>query len=145
MTCHVSISISSPWQETTTATCEARYEPRGGTAQNSAEQLRRLQEACLAAVSAAALAAASPPRQSATQARPTLRQLARLYRVATRIMSFDLRQLQSLSARLYQKPLEELSMIEVSGVIGTLNAILKGMVDLNQVFAQPINGRDVGV
>ncbi len=99
MTCHVSISISSPWQETTTATCEARYEPRGGTAQNSAEQLRRLQEACLAAVSAAAIAAASPPRQSATQARPTLRQLARLYRVATRIISFDLRQLQSLSGR----------------------------------------------
>lgn len=148
MNCQVSLTISDGQQDTTTVTCEVRRESADRAAQHSAEQLRQLREACLTAVTTAAgLAATCRPGQPTTKARPTLCQLARLYRAATRIMSFDLPQLQRLSDRLYKKPLEELSMIEVGGMIGTLNSIVNGTVDLHQVCdvaTQPMNGRKLG-
>ena len=75
---------------------------------------------------------------------PTLCQLARLYRAATKVAFFDVAKLQGLCHKLYQKPLEELSMLEVGGVIGTLNAVVKGMVAVKHVLGEPapaINGR----
>ena len=65
-----------------------------------------------------------------------MRQLARLYRAAMRIPSFDPMQLQGLCQRLYQKRPEELSMLEVSAMIGTFNAVARGTVDVKHVLAE---------
>jgi hypothetical protein len=62
--------------------------------------------------------------------------LARLYRTATKVAFFELAQLEGLSRRLYQKPLAELSAIEVGGLIGTLKAVVKGIVDAKHVRSE---------
>jgi hypothetical protein len=140
MNYEVSLSVSDARQGTTTARCEIIHLPVNGAAQLPAEQVRRVQAACLATVcTAAGLNRGDPPSHlPATNGVPTLRQLVRLYRAAARAVSFDLPQLQRLSDRLYQKQLENLSTLEVSGLISTLNASAKGTLDLEQILAPTI-------
>jgi hypothetical protein len=79
--------------------------------------------------------------------RPTaaveLKQLARLYRIAARIPDLDPAGLQRVTDRLYEKPLAELSKLELAGLIGTLKAHLKGLIDLEVIF-QPARCEPLG-
>jgi hypothetical protein len=140
MICKVSLSISGmPADSETSVTCQLTCDGEEGAVQVSSAQLRGLQEACLAVACAEAGLAPDRPadqEQRAAKATPTLCQLARLYRTATKVAFFDLPQLEGLSRRLYQKPLAELSMIEVGGLTGTLNAVVKGMVDAKHVRSE---------
>jgi len=68
-----------------------------------------------------------------------LKQLARLYRIAIRIPGLDLAGLQNITDRMYEKPLAQLSKLELAGLIGTLKAILKGLIDL-EVVCHPASG-----
>ena len=139
MICKISLTVSGgrPDRETF-ATCELAL-GEDEASKLSAEQIRRLQDVCLAVVREQSGLAAQPevnrPRPKPGTA--TLRQLLRLYRAASRIPAFDLTQLQNLSRRLYQKPLEELSMFEAAAVTGTLNAVIRGMVDVQEIFKEP--------
>ena len=141
MICKVSLSISGmPPDREMSVTCQLSCEGDTGAVQFSSAQLRGLQEACLAVACAEAGLAPDRPadqEQRAAKATPTLCQLARLYRTATKVACFDLAQLEGLSHRLYQKPLAELSSIEVGGLMGTLKAVLKGMVDAKHVRSEP--------
>jgi hypothetical protein len=141
MICKVSLSISGmPPDSETSVTCQLACDGDAGAVQVSSAQLRGLQEACLAVACAEAGLPADRPadqEQLAAKATPTLCQLARLYRTAAKVDFFDLAQLEGLSHRLYQKPLAELTTIEVGGLIGTLNAVLKGMVDVRHVRREP--------
>jgi len=65
-----------------------------------------------------------------------LKQLARLYRIAARIPGLDLAGLQRIADRLYEKPLAELTRLELANLIGTTKAIRKGLIDVN-VVRQP--------
>jgi len=65
-----------------------------------------------------------------------LKQLARLYRSAARIPGLDLAGLQRIADRLYEKPLAELTRLELANLIGTTKAIRKGLIDVN-VVRQP--------
>ena len=139
MICKVSLTVSGGTPEIeTSATCELVFD--GDEASKfAAEQIRRLQGVCLAAVSEQSRLMAQP-EGSRLRPKPgtaTLRQLLRLYRAASRIPAFDLNQLQHLSRRLYQKPLEELSMLEVAAITSTLNSVIRGMVDVQEVFKEP--------
>jgi len=62
-----------------------------------------------------------------------LKQLARLYRIAARIPGLDLAGLQCIADRLYEKPLAELTRLELANLIGTTKAIRKGLIDVNVV------------
>jgi hypothetical protein len=72
-----------------------------------------------------------------------LKQLARLYRIAARIPGLDLAGLQGVTDRLYEKPLAELSRLELANVIGTLKAIRKGLLSLEVIF-QPTRCESLG-
>jgi hypothetical protein len=65
-----------------------------------------------------------------------LKQLARLYRIAARTPGLDLAVLQRIVDRLYEKPLAELSRLELANLIGTLKAIRRGLISL-VVVCQP--------
>ena len=139
MICQVSLTVSgdSPEREAS-ATCEVALDGNEG-GKLSAEQIRRLQDICLAAVREQSGLTAQA-EGSGLRLKPgtaTLRQLLRLYRAASRIPKLDLEQLQHLSRWLYQKPLEELSMLEVAAITSTLNAVLRGMVDAQAVLKEP--------
>ena len=71
-----------------------------------------------------------------------LKQLARLYRIAARIPGLDLAGLKCLTVRLYEKPVAELSRLELAGLIGTLKASLKGLINLDVVCQPTAVGRD---
>ena len=139
MICKVSLTVSGgrPEREAS-ATCEVLLDGNEG-GKLSAEQIRRLQDVCLAAVNEqrSLTARAEGSRLRPKPGTATLRQLLRLYRAASRIPQLDLDQLQHLSRRLYQKPLEELSMLEVAAITSTLNAVLRGMVDVQAVLKEP--------
>jgi hypothetical protein len=60
--------------------------------------------------------------------------LARLYRIAAKIPGLDLAGLQRIVDRMYQKPLADLSQLEVSGLIGTLKASRRGVINLDAVL-----------
>ena len=132
----------------TTATCELTCRGDKDALRGCEPQLGILHEACLAAVAAdqgPALGALGRPVDAHRPARamPTLSQLARLYRAATKVARFDLAKLQDLCHRAYGKPLEELSMLEVGGMIGTLNAVVRGTIDVKHVVREspPANGQ----
>ena len=72
-----------------------------------------------------------PPRGS-----PSLRQWARLFRAASRVPDLDMPRLRTLAQRLFQKPLEALSMLEAASLIGTLKAAESGLLDAKLVVAQ---------
>ncbi|MGH7485729.1 MAG: hypothetical protein ACREMY_09035 [bacterium] len=137
MICKVSLTTSGERSEVETA---ATLTIDGGDeAKFSDEQIRRLQDVCLAAVSQQNRLAPQPENgkgQSPT-ASATLHQLARLYRAADRLPAFELPHLQHLSRRLYQKPVEKLSMLEMASMTSTLNAVMRGMVDLKEVLKTP--------
>lgn len=139
MICKVSLTVSGGKPEIeTSATCELVLD--GDKASKlSAEQIQRLQDVCLAALSEQSGLTAQPqgngPRPKPGTA--TLRQLLRLYRTASRLPAFDPKKLQNLARRLYQKPLEELSMLEVAAMTSMLNAVLRGSVDLQTVLTEP--------
>ena len=65
-----------------------------------------------------------------------LKQLARLYRIAASIPGLDLAGLQRIAERLCQKPLAELSKLELANLIGTLKAVRRGLISLD-VVCQP--------
>ncbi|HEV3345126.1 MAG TPA: hypothetical protein VG125_32415 [Pirellulales bacterium] len=148
MICKISINVTGTQAgNETSASCELTCHGDKDTVRACAAEIRVLQEACLAAVAAEEAPALDRPVDGPHRpgkAIPTLCQLARLYRAATKVAFFDLAKLQDVCHKLYQKPLEELSMLEVGGVIGTLNAVVKGMVDVKHVLGEPapaINGR----
>ena len=146
MICKTSFSISRARPDTeTSVTCELTCDGEEGSAKLSAGHLRWLQDACLTMASAEAGLPAdwSVNRSRSATGLATLRQLARLYRAAMRIASFDPTQLQVLCQRLYQKRPEELSILEVRAMIGTFNAVARGTIDVKHVFADSafaING-----
>ena len=139
MICKVSLSISgSPADTETSVTCQLTGDDEE-CGRPAAGQVRRLQEACLAAVCTEAGLAPEQPlneRERPAKATPTLCQLARLYRTAAKVASFNLAQLEGLSQRLYRKPVAGLSAIEVGGLTGTLKAVVKGMVDVRHVRSE---------
>ena len=142
MICKVSLTVSGARSETS-AKCEFAFE--GDEASKlSAEKVRRLQDVCLAAVHEQS-GLRGRPESSGLRPKPgtaTLRQLLRLYRAASRIPAFDLKQLQNLAGRLYQKPLEELSMLEVAAITSTLNAVIRGVLDVQKVFQEPASAKN---
>jgi hypothetical protein len=77
--------------------------------------------------------------------RPTatveLKQLAHLYRIAARIPDLDLAGLQRITDRMYQKPLAELTRLELANLIGTLKAIQRGLIDQEAIFQPTDTGR----
>jgi hypothetical protein len=141
MICKVSLTISGGRPEIeTSASCELIFDG-GEETKLSAAQIRRLQDVCLAVVSEQSGLTSQP---EGSRLRPktgtaTLRQLLRLYRAASRIPAFDLMHLQNLSRQLYQKPLGELSMLEVAAMTSTLNAVIRGMVDVKEVLKEPVS------
>ena len=139
MICKASLTISGGTSEIeTSATCEFVFD--GDEAGKfAAEQIRRLEGVCLAAVSEQSRLMAQPEggRLRPKPGTATLRQFLRLYRAASRIPAFDLKHLQNLSRQLYQKPLEELSMLEVAALTGTLNSVIRGVVHVEELFKGP--------
>ena len=132
--CKVSLTVSreAPRIETS-ATCELTCDG-DEEAGLSAQQIRFLQDVCLAAVRTQQGLAS---RFSSGPGSVGLRQLGRLYRAAGRIPSFDVTHLQQLSRRLYQKSLNQLSLLEVAGMTSTLKAVVQGTLDAKEVFHQP--------
>jgi hypothetical protein len=65
-----------------------------------------------------------------------LKQLARLYRIAARIPGLDVAGLQRIADRLYEKPLAELTRLELANLVGTLKAIRRGLINMD-VVCQP--------
>jgi len=143
MICTVSLTVSAGRPEIeTSATCELVVDGVDDS-ELSAEQVRRLQDVCLAAVRGQSGLTSQPKGLRPPAGTATLRQLLRLYRAARRIPAFDLQQLQTLARRLYHKPIEELSMLEVAAITSTLNAVIRGVLDVQEVFQEPasvING-----
>ena len=62
-----------------------------------------------------------------------LKQLALLYRIAAKTPGLDLAGLQCVADRLYQTPLAQLSRLQLAGLISTLKAIRRGLLDLELV------------
>src|SRR5690348_7234322 len=113
MICKASLTIAGCEVETA-ATCELVFDG-GDEAKFSEGQIQRVQDVCLAVVgqqNALSRRSSGGKRQSQT-ASATLRQLAKLYRAANRLPEFNLTDLQNLARRLYKKPLEALSTLEV--------------------------------
>ena len=71
---------------------------------------------------------------------PSLRQWARLFRAASRVPDLDMPRLRTLAQRLYQTPLEALSMLEAADLIGTLKAIESGLLDLKLAAVESCDG-----
>lgn len=74
--------------------------------------------------------------RQASRGSPSLRQWTRLFRAASRIPDLDMPRLRTLAQRLYQKPLEALSMLEAADLIGTLKAVESGLLDLKLAAAE---------
>ena len=145
MICKVSVSIAGtrPDHEMS-VTCQLTSDGEAAVVP-SPGQLQGLQDACLALAGVEAgftvdRSVSRPPQ--CAKGRPTLCQFARMYREATRVNFFDLEQLQGLAHRLYQKPLDEPSMLEVGGMISTLRAAAKGTVNLKRILAEPTFARN---
>ena len=71
---------------------------------------------------------------------PSLRQWARLFRAASRVPDLDMPRLRTLAQRLYQKPLEALSMLEAADLIGALKAVESGLLDLKLAAVEFCDG-----
>lgn len=78
--------------------------------------------------------------RQASRGSPSLRQWARLFRAASRVPGLDVPQLRTLAQRLYQKPLEALSMLEAADLIGTLKAVESGLLDLKLAAVEFCDG-----
>ena len=74
-------------------------------------------------------------RRLEPRGQPSLKQWARLYRAASQVAGLDVPRLERLSQRLAQKPLAELSMLEIAGLIATLKAAVQGVIDLKPLLA----------